>query len=97
MTYRSWFIKLECADKWQVEKWINSLKLIINNPADYEEDKGDGLFQDHSKKEDKYLGLNVYQKITVKSCFKDYAVLCEEFEHKAMLQIYLKSVKYLAG
>jgi hypothetical protein len=37
----------------------------------------------------------VYQKITGKSCFKDYDVLCESYEQKIMLQIYLQSIIYL--
>lgn len=37
----------------------------------------------------------MYQKITGKSCFKDYDVLCEEYEQKVMLQIYLKSLAHL--
>lgn len=37
----------------------------------------------------------MYNKITGKSCFKDYDVLCEEFEQKIMLQIYLKSLSHL--
>jgi hypothetical protein len=28
---------MECADKWLVQKWINSLKLIKENPDEYED------------------------------------------------------------
>lgn len=89
--YRKFYITMNCHDKWQVEKWINSLKLVKDNPEEYcDEDKD--LFADDNSKQDKYVNLNVYCKITGKSCFKDYDVLCEEFEQKVMLQIYLKSV-----
>lgn len=96
MMYRSFFITLDCEDKWRVEKWINSLKLVKENPDEYADIHKDHLFSGDTKKEDKYVGTGVYSKVTVKSCFKDYDVLCEEYEHKIMLQIYLKSQKHLA-
>ena len=58
------------------------MKLIKENPDEYLEND-DLLAGD--KKDDKYVMMQVYQKITVKSCFKDYDVICEEFEHKSMV------------
>lgn len=65
-----------------------------DNPDEYAEATGGDLFSG-DKKEDKYVGSNIYSKVTVKSCFKDYEVLCEEYEHKIMLNIYLKSMQHL--
>jgi len=64
--------------------------MVKENPEEYADTPND-LFSGDTKKEDKYMNLNVYTKVTVKSCFKDYDVLCEEYEQKIMLQIYLKA------
>ena len=86
---------MECQDKWEVEKWINSLKLVKENPEEYQDDTQKDLFADDQSKQEKYVGSNVYTKITGKSCFKDYDLLCEEYEQKTMLSIYLKSKQYI--
>jgi len=36
--YKKFFITMECQDKWEVEKWINSLKLVKENPEEYQDD-----------------------------------------------------------
>ena len=93
--YKKFFITMECQDKWEVEKWINSLKLVKENPEEYQDDTQKDLFADDQAKQEKYVGMNVYQKVTGKSCFKDYDLLCEEYEQKTMLVIYLKSKQYV--
>jgi hypothetical protein len=56
--YKSWFITMDCPDKWLVQKWINSLKLIKENPEEYTDQISD-LFSGN-KKDDKYINLAVY-------------------------------------
>jgi len=62
----------------------------MDNPEEYVVAEKD-VFQENNQHEKKYIGLNVYSNVTVKTCFKDYDVLCEEYEHKIMLQIYMMS------
>jgi hypothetical protein len=78
------YVNIECSDKWQAQKWINSIKFVKDHPEDYT--PAEQLPQNaNNNKDEKYVNLQVYNKITGKSCFKDYDVLCEEFEQKIML------------
>ena len=54
MMYKKFYITLECEDKWLVEKWVNSLKLIKENPDEYADANDKDLFRD-DKKENKYV------------------------------------------
>lgn len=63
---------------------MNSIKFVKDNPDEYA--PAELLPQNaNNNKDEKYVNLSVYAKITGKSCFKDYDVLCEEFEQKIML------------
>ena len=53
---------MECDEDWQTEKWLNSLKLIKDNPEEYEELPDDPFSTGTQVKEDKYMNLNVYSK-----------------------------------
>lgn len=50
---------------------------------------------DAPAKEDKYLQAAVYQKVTGKTCYKDYEVICDNYEQKAMMHIFYTSLLYL--
>ena len=82
MLCKNMFYTMEFKDKWLTEKWINSLKFVKENIEEYEEIEVDPFSGQSAKQAEKYVNLNVYTKVTVKSCFKDYDVLCEEFEQK---------------
>lgn len=56
--------------------------MVKENPDEYADVQD--IFKQNNK-EEKYLGLQIYEKKTVKSCFKEYDLLCVEFEQKAML------------
>ena len=62
MIYKHFLIVMECDEDWQTEKWLNSLKLIKDNPEEYEELPDDPFSTGTQVKEDKYMNLNVYSK-----------------------------------
>ena len=45
--------------------------------------------------QNRYAKLQVYQKVTGKSTFKDYEVLTEAFEKKEMLKVFIKGMMFL--
>lgn len=67
-----------CEDKWICEKWVNSIKYVFDNLGEYIGHENIGV--NAMEKEERYRQLGVYQKVTGKTCYKDYEVICEQYE-----------------
>lgn len=65
---------------------------MYENLADY---VAPDLLSNLVNKEDGYKNLVVYKKVTGRANFKDYEVICEQFEQKSMQHIFLSSLLHL--
>ena len=85
---------MECSESLICQKWVNSIKHVQENYDEYEQDTED-KYNNQKGNNTRYANLKVFEKITGKSCFKDYEVLIEAYEQKIMLDIYIKSQIHL--
>ncbi len=91
MLFKKKIIQFTCADEGLCEKWVNSIKHVQENINDFigPQTKAKG------QKDEQYANLQVYCKVTGKCCFKDYDVLCEKYEQRTMMLVWLASLRYL--
>lgn len=92
MIYKNFYCIFNCDNKDICQKWVNSIKYVQEEGEFSEEDD---FFASQHAKDHRYSQLDIYHKVTGKSCFKDYAVLMEAFEQKSMLALYIKSMQHL--
>jgi len=78
MIYENFFFSMECESHAKCRKWVTSIKYVQENYEEYEENDDDNPMT--QKKANRYSKLKVFQKVTGKSCFKDYDVLMESYE-----------------
>ena len=94
MIYENQYFIMECPESLICLKWVNSIKHVQENYDEYEQDNDD-KYLNKKANATRYENLKVFEKITGKSCFKDYEVLIEAYEQKTMLDIYIKSMIHM--
>lgn len=99
MIYQKFYCIFTVNDTETAEKWVNSIKMV------QEELKMEGTEYNSSDEEKsgnpqqaqsaRYEKMQIYQKVTGKSAFKDYEVLMEAFEKKEMLLLFIRGQMYM--
>ena len=78
VTLKKYELTFTADEKWQSEKWVNSIQFVYENIGEYIGHENVGPHA--PAREERYLMSQVYEKKTGKTCYKDYEVLCEQYE-----------------
>ena len=84
MIYKNFYCTFQTKSEDICKKWINSIKFVKDNLEELD-------LKDYAQKNmQKYAKLKVYERVTIKSAFKDYSILMEQHQQKTMLEIFIK-------
>jgi hypothetical protein len=88
MIYKKYYCVFDCEDHKEAETWVKSIKLCKENISEYEHElmeNDDDILGKVNLDKDRYATMDNFHMVTGRSAFKDFELLVEAHEQKAMV------------